>query len=444
VPSFPFRGRIAQAASLSIFTHFVGQALRLAGNLVMTRLLAPESFGLMSIVVVVQVTLALLSDIGLRTSIIQSERHDASFLNTAWTVQIIRGFGVWLFSLALAVALALCGDLDYLPQGSAWANPQLPSLLAVTAFGTAITGFQSTNFLTASRNLNLRRLITIELTGQVVGLSLMIALGVATRSIWSLVSAGLASTVVNVVLSHVYLPGIPNRLAWEQRARHDLFKFGVWVLASSATFVLASNADRLLLAGLVSATTLGLYSIALNLCLLIDSVGSRLCEHVMLPALSENRDDLPRRVLRLRLPLDIGYLASAGFILAVGPEVIELLYDQRYHAAGAMLQILSFSLVFSRYSVFSIAYLALGRPQLVALISCVKLVISVALLLSLNALFGTIGALCAVAFHSAAALPLYYFINRKYGLNNWGFELAVLPAWAAGYLGGLALQLIAT
>ena len=51
------------------------------------------------------VVLGLLSDMGLRQNIIQSHRgDDPAFLNTAWTVQIIRGFVLF----ALTLLLALC------------------------------------------------------------------------------------------------------------------------------------------------------------------------------------------------------------------------------------------------------------------------------------------------------------------------------------------------
>src|SRR5687768_7547642 len=86
-----FTGRIAKAASWTALAMLIGQIIRLGGNLIMTRLLPPEMFGVMAIVLAVQITLAMLLDIGLRTALIQSPRgDDERLLNTAWTMQIIR------------------------------------------------------------------------------------------------------------------------------------------------------------------------------------------------------------------------------------------------------------------------------------------------------------------------------------------------------------------
>lgn len=434
--------RIFQAASLSMVAYLFSQMIRFGGNLAITRILVPEMFGLMAIVFSVQVTIALLSDIGVRTSIIQNHRDDPEFLNTAWSIQVLRGIGICLTGIAVAIGLAIAGHLGYLPKGSAWAEPQLPLVLAATSFGSIIVGLQSTNYVTASRNLQLKRLIVIDGAAQVAGLIVMIVAGALTRSIWALVGTALVSSLLQTVLSHTSLPGISNRFGWNERARREIYKFGIWILASSITFVLASNVDRILLGGLVSGTTLGIYSIALNLVMIVDNAASRLYEHVVLPALSriarEEPQDFRRSLHRLRLPFDLGYLAAAGCIFATGPTLINILYDPRYESAGTMLQILSLSLVFSRFGILPIAYVALGRPQLQAITNAVKLVSAVLLMLVLYHFFGFNGALYGVALHSAAALPLYYWFNRSRGLNDLAFELIVLPAWPLGYLAGEA------
>jgi hypothetical protein len=61
-------------------------------DLILTRLLFPEAFGLMALVQVFMGGLQMFSDLGVNMSIIQSKRgEDPDFLNTAWTFQILRG-----------------------------------------------------------------------------------------------------------------------------------------------------------------------------------------------------------------------------------------------------------------------------------------------------------------------------------------------------------------
>ena len=78
----------------TVFGYGSSQVLRFGGNLILTRLLVPDLFGLMALVQIFIRGLSLFSDIGIRPSIIRSDRgDDPIFLNTAWTIQVIRGFG---------------------------------------------------------------------------------------------------------------------------------------------------------------------------------------------------------------------------------------------------------------------------------------------------------------------------------------------------------------
>ena len=131
-------------------------------------------------------------------------------------------------------------QIGLFPTGSTWTTPDLPLVLVVASFGVVIHGFDSTNAITAERNLSLKRLVLIQLAGQFVGLILMILVGALTGSIWALVASGLSSTLVVTVLTHVALPGIANRLAWDKDARAELSRVGSGFCCHQA-FVLAST-----------------------------------------------------------------------------------------------------------------------------------------------------------------------------------------------------------
>lgn len=418
------------------------QLFRLGGNLIMARLLAPEMFGLMSIVFTIQMILTLLSDIGLRPAIIQSRRgDDPIFLNTVWTIQVLRGVGMFVACSAIAFGLTIAGRFDVFAPDTALGSPQLPPVLIVTSFAAVIAGFQSSNYITANRNLNLRGIVVIDLIAQVAGLLVMIALGFLTRSIWSLVLGGIVSAIISTSLSHKYLPGIANRFMLNREAFAELSRFGVWILVSSITYVLSLNIDRAYMGAVISATALGIYAIALSLYQAVDMLISRLFEAVLLPVLSEanrtSNEKLREQLTRLRPPFDIWYLGSAGLLYALGPSIVHVLYDARYQEAGPLLQVLSFSLVFTRYNVFNTTYMAIGKSEYQAAINCIKLASIGVLLPLLFSYYGLIGATYAVALHSIATLPLHFWLFRKLGLLNLKYEILVLPAWPAGYLLGL-------
>src|SRR5436853_4820251 len=83
------------------------QVIRFCSSLIMMRLLMPHDFGLAALVGIFVNMFLQFSDIGLGPAIIRSPRgDDEQFLNTAWTISVVRGCGLWLLTCALAWPIA--------------------------------------------------------------------------------------------------------------------------------------------------------------------------------------------------------------------------------------------------------------------------------------------------------------------------------------------------
>jgi O-antigen/teichoic acid export membrane protein len=423
------------------------QAIRLGGNLVMTRLLVPEMFGVMAIAIMVTVILSMLSDIGLRTHIVQSQRgDDPVFLDTAWVVQIIRGFALWFAALGISVGLHLANPEGMLPAQSVYASSVLPLAIAASAFSAVISGFQSTKWATALRHFDQKRIIQIELIAQLVSLVTMVVIAMVSRSIWALIVGGLVGWLTTTVLSHTWMQGYRNRFRWEKTALAELIHFGKWIFLSSILSVLAGNGDLLLLGVFVDAEVMGLYAIAI---LLIGGIRDgliRLFSAVLLPALSETvRNDPPRLrdvYFKLRVPCDVLLLFLAGLLFTTGQSIVDLLYDSRYSGAGDMLQILALSFIALRYQLAKQVYLAVGMPQYLVAIHLVVFLSLYTLVPLLYHYSGMQAAIWGIALHELASLPLLFFFNARLGLNDYRRELVMLFALPAGWLCGSGFNLL--
>src|SRR5207302_5912193 len=104
--------------------------------------------------------LAMFSDVGIGPSIVQHELgDDERYLNTAWTIQALRG--LCLFAVATAAAL---------PVARFYGQPELASLIPVVSLGSILAGFNSTKLFTATRQIALGRLTAVDLISQAAGL----------------------------------------------------------------------------------------------------------------------------------------------------------------------------------------------------------------------------------------------------------------------------------
>lgn len=433
--------RILRAGAWTMGGYALAQLIRLGSNLAMTRLLMPEMFGLMAIAHMLMIGLALLSDMGLRQNIVQSRRgDDPLFLDTAWTLQILRGGAIWLVALAVALGLFLARRAGLSDPGTAYGHPLLPPVIAGVAVSALIWGCQSTKVATAHRHLQQMRLVGMELVGQLASVVLMIAWARLAPGIWALVAGNLAAALVTTTLSHVWLAGPRNRWRREAAALRDLLAFGRWVLLASGIGVLAASADRLLLGALVDTRLLGVYAIGQLMVATVESGVGKLFLNVSLPALSEavrgDPGNLQALYYRILTPLDLALFFATGLLFAGGPALVALLYDARYGEAGPILSVLSLSLPGARFGMAHQLYLALGQPRLMTGINAVRLL---ALLLLIPAAFhlaGFAGAVWAVALHNFLTVPLVYYFNRQIGITDPRREIRGLPALPLGLAAG--------
>ncbi|HEY0869143.1 MAG TPA: oligosaccharide flippase family protein, partial [Acidothermaceae bacterium] len=150
------------------------QVIRFASNLVLTRLLFPEAFGLMSLVQVFLAGLHMFSDVGVTPAIIQSNRgNDPRFLNTAWTIAVVRGCLLWVAACILAY-----------PASIFYREPMLLRLMPAVGFTAALSGLNSTKLATANRELSLKRITIIDLSSYVASMIVTIVLSWLWRSVW--------------------------------------------------------------------------------------------------------------------------------------------------------------------------------------------------------------------------------------------------------------------
>jgi O-antigen/teichoic acid export membrane protein len=418
----------------------VGQALRLASNLVFTRMLFPSAFGLNMMVSIVMQGLTLLSDVGIQQAVIQNPKGDEQrFLNTAWTMQVVRsGF------LAL-----LCAALAY-PAAYLYREPQLGPLLLVGAFQLLLFGFHSTSLYTLRRRVASGLLSLLEIGAQLAGIVVTAVWAVFDRSVWALAAGAAAATLTQLVASHFLPVGYRNRFGWDREIRNEIIRFGRWILASSAVFFFARQADRLLLGRFMGAAVLGVYSIAVFISEAVGMVGDRITAGVLYPIFSRvgagNLPELKVIYYRTRLRMDALLLPGLGVLAVFGDELIKLLWDPRYEDAGWMLRILVFRVALGcLFTPCETCLTAIGNPRygfLRSLAKAIAAVIGIPLGFKLG---GLPGLLWATALAELASILVLWPRFRTLGLLRPLRELLAVGmflggfglAWAVGRLLGL-------
>ena len=325
--------RALRGTVISLVGQLATQVLRFGSNIVLARLLPESAFGISAMVFAITTGLWLISDVGIGASIIRSEREDRAFLNTAWTLSVVRG--VTLFMIGAAVGW---------PAAQFYNEPELVWLLPLCSVMVLLLASESTGVYVAQRQLQVGRLTALEITAQVVALAVSIPVAIYTQHVIALVAAALVSALVKLIGSFVVMPSVRPWFAWDKAALKEIFSFGQWIFISTLFSFLAMRWDVFSLGRLEGFALLGVYGLASQIANVPAQIAMQVTNSVLTPVLAAAwrgaKDSLQSSLLRAR-----SAYVPAGMLLFLGaattaPAFFIIAYKPGFHGAGPMAQLL--------------------------------------------------------------------------------------------------------
>lgn len=384
-------------------------ALRLATNLILTRLLFPEAFGMMALITVVIAAAMMFSDFGFLGAVIQDPRgEEPEFLDTVWTLQILRGLLLAVLMVAFSGQIA-----DFYDE------PLLGELLWISALVPFIRGMESTKSLTANRTLQLERLTAIRLGSQLFGAVITVALAFWMRSVWALAIGNLFAPALLVILSHHYLKGHSNRPGLERSALGSLIKYSSFIFIASIAGFFSNHGDRAVLGRFVDLDELAIYGIALTLAAVPMNLANAVASRVIFPLYARKppaeSDDNRRKINKARAMVTAPLLVGVAILALIGDPLIRLMYDARYEAAGPYLVLIalaSFPLIIAQ-SYYRVP-LASGHSARYAVFQTFSGLVRFGLLLLLVPPFGLLGAILMLPLGTFLLYPAMLLLMHRY------------------------------
>ncbi|WP_146588221.1 oligosaccharide flippase family protein [Puniceibacterium confluentis] len=424
--------RALRSSFLTLGGFGFSQIVRLASNLILTRLLFPEAFGMMALVMVVMQGLMNFSDVGVTPAIMQSKRgDDRDFLDTAWTIQVVRGFCLWAVACLLAWPMSLFYD-----------EPLLMWIVPVSAVTLIIAGFNPTRLDTANRHLMLGRVTFLDVFVQLSGVVSAVLLAWTTGSVWALVISGLISQTVQLVLYTRFLPGDHNRLRWERAAADELINFGKWIFLSTVCGFFISQGDKIIVGKYLPLDLFGVYNIGYFLASFPLLLGGMMTRKVLIPIYRERPPRDSRRnfieLRKMRCVVTGALLLLVAVFATLGVWLVEVMYDARYAAAGAIVVVLAcMQMPQILVLTYDQAALAAGDSRRFFVLALARATLMVACLLVGLEFAGLIGAVVAQGVATVLAYPVVVWLSLRTGawdpLHDLGFAVAG-AALAAGAL----------
>ena len=424
------RFKIVSGAFWTAGAFALSQGLRLATNIILAHLLAPELFGISLLINSLRTGIDLLSDVGIGQNVItHAKAEEPDYYNTAWTLQLVRGLLLWMVCCLMAAPLA-----------SLYNAPILATALPVSAFYFVFGGAASVSPFLAQKRMLVGRINAFELMMDAAAAVCLVGMALITRTVWALILGSLLLAALRMVASHFLLPGLKIGFKFDRGYAREILNFGKWIFISSIVYYFAGTYDRLYLAKVAPLGLLGIYGIARTFSDLVSALVVRMSSYLIFPLIASkadgSREELRASVSSLRLLFLLVSAIGLGIFAAGADLMIALAYDQRYRAAGWMISLLSVGAWVSILcSVNEYALLGLRRPLYGATANGLKFAWLLIGLPLAYFVYGIIGVTVAVGLSDLSRyIPIFIGgrqLNFSFGKQDAGATVVLLVTLAA-------------
>lgn len=316
-------GRAIGGIAYTSVAQAVKVTLGFMSTVLLTRLLAPEDFGLVAMVMPVVALAMLAQDFGLSQVTIQAERIENSEVST-------------LFWIGLLVSVLLAGGIAASASFVAqfYGEPRaMPLLLAFSGL-VVVWGVSSQPVALLTRHMRFKALAAIDIGAALAGFAVGIAIAYVWRTYWALFAAALCVAFTTAAGSWIASRFRPTRPQGSGTLKRQL-QFGGSVSGFNFMNFFARNLDAVLIGRVHGPAALGLYERAYKLLLFPLQQVTIPLARVMVPLLSRRQSD-PEAYRRgyfdcvgaLLLLVHPGVLtaivfAPAAFAVVLGPQWVE-------------------------------------------------------------------------------------------------------------------------
>lgn len=325
------KGRSVRGGVVTLTAQACKFILQMGSTVVLARLLAPQDYGLVGMVIAVTGFVSLFKDMGLSMATIQkAEINHRQISNLFW--------------LNVAVSLLLSVVTCAVAPAIAWfyREPRLTAIAIVSAFGFIFGGLTVQHHALLNRQMRFTAIAAVDIAATCLGVASAIALGWSGAGYWALVAMQLAIAIgqtIGVWLSCSWRPSFPQRHA----NIREFLTFGSHLTGFNIINYFARNLDNILIGRAWGAGQLGLYTKAYGLLLLpLQQINAPITA-VAIPSLSRLQSDLQQfRNYYLKAVSLVAFLTLPLIVLsiAISEEVVTLILGSQWREASFLFRFL--------------------------------------------------------------------------------------------------------
>lgn len=411
------------------------QVVQLIVSIVLARILAPEAYGTIALVLVFANILQVFVDSGLGNALIQKKDADDLDFSSVFYFNIC-------WCLVLYAIIYFCAPLisDFYDDQS------LTAIVRVLCLTVVISGLKNVQQAYVSRTMQFKKFFFATLLGTIMSAIIGILLASVGFGVWALVAQKLVNLFVDTLVLWITVKWRPKLMFSFQRLK-GLLSYGWKLLVSSLLDAVYNDLRQIIIGKLYTESDLAYYNqgkqfpnlIVTNINISIDSV--------LFPVMSFEQDDKEQLKKMMRRVMKISTFILAPVMIGLAfaaPTVISLVLTDKWLPCVPYLRIFCISFMFYPLHTANLnAIKAMGRSDLFLKLEVSKKIIGFLLLIAtmrLGVIFMAYSLLVSSIINQIInSLPNYKLLNYSYleQLKD------ILPNIVISVVMGIAINFIA-
>ena len=434
-PEEPLASKVVRSGAWLISLRILEKILGLIRLVILARLLAPNDFGLFGIALLTISTVETFSQTGFQTALVQKKGNITDYLDSAWTVSVLRS--IILFTILFLSAPYVLSFFD---------SSAPPLIIQVISISILFQGFNNIGIVYFQKELEFNKLVVYRLCSTLAYFVISITAALILRNVWALAYGILAEGLTGLITSYLIHPYRP-RFHFDLKKMKELFGFGKWVFGSTILIFLITQGDDIFVGKMLGVAALGFYQMAYRISNIPATEITHVISQVTFPAYSKMQDNLPRlRESYLRVLQFTTFLSFpiAGLIFTLAPDFTKIFLGEKWMPMVPAMQVLCiFGLTRSIGATMGPILYSLGRPKLQTKLSSIQLIAMAVIIYPLTIRWGILGTSLSVVIPNIIALLMITItVKNIIGLRYNDFFMVLIVPFVAVLIMLLVILLI--
>ena len=383
----------------------ISRIIAISRFIFLARILTPAQFGVFGIASVVLSFLEIFIETGINVVLIQEKRDIDKYINSAWTISILRGLTLFLLIIMLSPVIVNFFGIN-----------DLYRFLFLISFVPLIRGFINPSIVKFQKELNFGKEFALRMSIFLFDSIFAIGLALITKDAISFVWGFISGAALEVILSFILFKPIPQ-LRPEFSLVKEIIRKGKWVTAYVIFNYLSQLADTAVVGKILGSSAVGIYQMGYRLSSLPISEISDVANKVIFPVyakISEDKDRLIRAFNKTFFSVVLFSFLLGSLLFFLPEEIFILLLGQQWIEVVPVIRILAvYGVVRAIAGIPTTLFLSLGKQNYVASMTLFRFSALAVFIIPMTLMWGIIGTSYSALLSSLVEIPLimYFFFK---------------------------------